>query len=153
VVVAFLFFGIESYFSQSNATWVAKVDGHEISQQDFTAALNNARQQQLNQPGNTMDPSDFEKPEFKEEVLKQVINRQLLINANDKFGIKVPDSAVRDQIASFPVFQVNGKFDASTYLAWLAQQGKTARQFQDEIRSDLAVQQMPQAIVSTAFST
>ena len=70
VVVAFLFFGIEGYFSQSNATWVAKVDGHEISQQDFTTALNNARQQQLNQPGNTMDPSEFEKPAFKEDVLK-----------------------------------------------------------------------------------
>ncbi|HEY9110759.1 MAG TPA: SurA N-terminal domain-containing protein [Rhodanobacteraceae bacterium] len=153
VVVAFLFFGIEGYFSQSNATWVAKVDGHEISQQDFTAALNNARQQQLNQPGNTMDPAEFEKPEFKEQVLKQVINRQLLINANETFGIKVPDAVVRDQIASYPVFQVNGKFDPSTYLAWLAQQGKTAEQFQDEIRSDLATQQVPQAIVATAFST
>lgn len=153
VVVAFLFFGIEGYFSQSNATWVAKVDGHEISQQDFTTALNNARQQQLNQPGNTMDPADFEKPAFKEEVLKRVINRQLLINANDKYGIKVPDAVVRDQIASYPVFQVNGKFDSSTYLAWLAQQGKTAQQFQDEIRSDLATQQVPQAIVATAFST
>lgn len=153
VVVAFLFFGIEGYFSQSNATWVAKVDGHEISQQDFTSALNNARQQQLNQPGNTMDPSDFEKPAFKQEVLKQVINRQLLLNENDKLGIRVPDSAVRDQIAAIPVFQVNGKFDPSSYLAYLAQQGKTAQQFQDEIRSDLATQQMPQAIVATAFST
>ena len=153
VVVAFLFFGIEGYFSQSNATWVAKVDGHEISQQDFTAALNNARQQQLNQPGNTMDPSEFEKPAFKEDVLKRVINRQLLINANDEYGIKVPDAVVRDQIASYPIFQVNGKFDSSSYLAWLAQQGKTAQQFQDEIRSDLATQQLPQAIVATAFAT
>jgi peptidyl-prolyl cis-trans isomerase D len=153
VVVAFLFFGIEGYFSQSNATWVAKVDGREISQQDFTAALNNARQQQLNQPGNTMDPSEFEKPAFKEDVLKRVINRQLLINANDEYGIKVPDAEVRDQIASYPIFQVNGKFDSSSYLAWLAQQGKTAQQFQDEIRSDLATQQVPQAIVATAFAT
>ncbi|HEX5353409.1 MAG TPA: SurA N-terminal domain-containing protein [Rhodanobacteraceae bacterium] len=153
VVIAFLFFGIEGYFSQSNSTWVAKVDGHEISQQDFTTALNNARQQQLNQPGNTMDPSDFEKPAFKQAVLNQVVNRQLLLNANDKLGIRVPDSAVRDRIASAPVFQVNGKFDPSSYLAYLAQQGKTAQQFQDEIRSDLATQQMPLAIVGTAFST
>ena len=153
VVVAFLFFGIEGYFSQSNATWVAKVDGHEISQQDFTTALNNARQQQLNQPGSTIDPSEFEKPAFKEDVLKRVINRQLLINANDEYGIKVPDVEVRDQIASYPIFQVNGKFDSSSYLAWLAQQGKTATQFQDEIRSDLATQQVPQAIVATAFAT
>ncbi len=153
VVVAFLFFGIEGYFSQSNATWVAKVDGHEISQQDFITALNNARQQQLNQPGNTVDPSDFEKPAFKQAVLKQVINRQLLLNANNELGIRVPNSAVRDQIASIPIFQVNGKFDPSTYLAYLAQRGKTAQEFQDEIRSDLATQQMPTAIVGTAFST
>lgn len=153
VVVAFLFFGIEGYFSQSNATWVAKVDGHEISQQDFNTAFNNYRQQQMNSPNNTMGPADFEKPEVKQAVLKQVINRQLLLNENDKLGIKVPEAEIRDQIASYPVFQVNGKFDSSSYLAWLAQQGKTAQQFQDEIQSDLATRQVPQAIIATAFST
>ncbi|HET9819694.1 MAG TPA: SurA N-terminal domain-containing protein [Rhodanobacteraceae bacterium] len=153
VVVAFLFFGIEGYFSQSNATWVAKVDGHEISQQDFNTAFNNYRQQQMNAPGNTMDAADFSKPEVKQAVLKQIINRQLLMNENEKLGIKVPNSEIREQIASFPVFQVNGKFDSSSYLAWLAQQRKTAQQFQDEIRSDLATRQVPTAIVGTAFST
>lgn len=153
VAVAFLFFGIEGYFSQSNATWIAKVNGHEISQQDFTTALNNYRQQQLNTPGNTMEPADFEKPEVKQSVLKQVVNRQLLLDLGDKLGIKVPDAQVREQIASYPVFQVNGKFDSSVYLAWLAQQGKSAQEFQNEIRSDLATQQLPQAIVSTAFGT
>lgn len=153
VVVAFLFFGIEGYFSQSNATWVAKVDGHEISQQDFNTAFNNYRQQQMNAPDNTMDAADFEKPEVKQAVLKQVINRQLLLNENDKLGVKVPDAEIRGQIASYPVFQVNGKFDSSSYLAWLAQQGKSAQKFQDEIRSDLATRQVPQAIVATAFST
>jgi len=153
VIVAFLFFGIEGYFSQSNATWVAKVDGHEISQQDFNTAFNNYRQQQLNAPGNTMDPADFEKPEVKQAVLNQVVNRQLLLNLGDKLGIKVPDSLLREQIASYPIFQVNGKFDATVYTSWLQQQGKTPEQFQDEIRSDLATQQLPQAIVATAFGT
>lgn len=153
VVVAFLFFGIEGYFSQSNATWVAKVDGHEISQQDFNTAFNNYRQQQMSSPGNTMDAADFEKPEVKQAVLKQVVNRQLLLNENDKLGIKVPNTEIRDQIASYPVFQVNGKFDSSSYLAWLAQQNKSAEQFQDEIRSDLATRQVPEAIIATAFST
>jgi peptidyl-prolyl cis-trans isomerase D len=153
VVVAFLFFGIEGYFSQNNATWVAKVDGHEISQQDFNTAFSNYRQQQMNTPGNTMDAADFEKPEVKDAVLKQVVNRQLLLNENDKLGIKVPDAQVREQIASYPVFQVDGKFDSNSYLAWLAQQGKTAGQFEDEIRSDLATRQVPEAIIATAFST
>ncbi|TAN06879.1 MAG: peptidylprolyl isomerase [Rhodanobacteraceae bacterium] len=153
VVVAFLFFGIEGYFSQSNATWVAKVDGHQISQQDFTTALNNYRESQMKAPGNTMDAADFEKPEVKQQVLKQLVNRQLLLNENDKLGIRVPDAAIRDQIASFPVFQVNGKFDSTAYLAYLAQIGKTAQEFQDSIRTDLATRQLPEAIVDTAFST
>lgn len=153
VVVAFLFFGIEGYFSQSNETWVAKVDGHEISQQDFNTAFNNYRQQQMNAAGNTMEAADFEKPEVKQAVLKQVVNRQLLLNENDKLGVKVPDAAVRDQIASYPIFQVDGKFDPSSYLAWLTQQRKTADQFQEEIRSDLATRQLPEAIVTTAFAT
>ncbi|HEX7323721.1 MAG TPA: SurA N-terminal domain-containing protein [Rhodanobacteraceae bacterium] len=153
VAVAFLFFGIEGYFSQSNATWVAKVDGHEISQQDFTNALNNYRQQQLAQPGNTLEASDFSKPAVKEKVLDLLINQQLLLNAADKWGLKVPDSQVRAQIASYPVFQVNGKFDSSAYLAWLAQQGQTAQQFQASIRTNLASQQLPLAIAATAFGT
>ena len=153
VVIAFLFFGIEGYFSQSNATWVAKVDGHEISQQDFQTAFNNYRQAQLNAPGNTMEAADFEKPEVKQQVLKLVINRQLLLNENDKLGVRVPDSEIREQIASYPLFQVNGKFDPTTYLAYLAQIGKTPQEFQDSIRSDLASREIPQAIVDTAFST
>ena len=153
VVVAFLFFGIEGYFSQSNATWVAKVDGHEISQQDFNTAFNNYRQSQMNAPGNTMDASDFEKPEVKQQVLKQVVNRQLILNESDRLGIRVPDSEVREQIASYPVFQVNGKFDPTTYLAYLAQIAKTPQEFQDSIRTDLATRQLPQAIVGTAFGT
>src|SRR5579875_718765 len=95
LVFVFSFFGIEGYFVARNDTWVAKVGGHEVSQQDFSNALNNYRQQQMNTPGNTMDPSDFEKPEVKRKVLDQLVNRQLLLNANVKLGIKVPDSAVR----------------------------------------------------------
>lgn len=153
VVIAFLFFGIEGYFSQSNATWVAKVDGHEISQQDFQTAFNNYRQSQMNQPGNTVDASEFEKPAVKQKVLDLIINRQLLLDENDKLGVRVPDSAVRAEIASFPVFQVNGAFDSSTYLSYLAQQGKTAEDFQDSIRADLASREIPQAVVGTAFAT
>lgn len=153
VVVAFLFFGIEGYFSQNNATWVAKVNGHEIPQQDFTSAMNTARQRQLSTPGNTMDAADFEKPAFKQQVLTLVINRQLLLDANDKLGIQIPDSVVRERIASAPQFQVNGKFDASTYLAWLAQQGKSAQQFQAGVRDDEATQELPLAIADAAFVT
>jgi peptidyl-prolyl cis-trans isomerase D len=153
VAIAFLFFGVEGYFSQSNATWVAKVGGHEVSQQDFTNAMNNARARQLNDPNNKMDAADFQKPAFKQAILGQLVDHQLLLNANDELGIKVPDAAVRAQIAANPAFQVDGKFDPTVYVSALSQQGISAQQYQDDVRSNLAGQALPAAIIDTAFAT
>jgi peptidyl-prolyl cis-trans isomerase D len=153
MVFVFSFFGIEGYFQARNETWVAKVDGHEISQQDFTNALNGARQRQLAQPGNTMDPSEFEKPAFKQKVLDQLINQQLLVNLNDKLGVVVPDSTLRAVIAQTPQFQVDGHFDSNAYLAMLSASGKTPQQYEDEERTRLGQYQLVQPIVNTAFAT
>jgi len=153
MVFVFSFFGIESYFVARNETWVAKVDGHEISQQDFQNSFNQYRQQQLAQPGNTMDASDFEKPEVKRAALDRLINQQLLLNLNEKLGVVVPDSAVRAQIEQVPQFQVDGHFSPDAYLAMLSANGKTPQQYQGEVRSSLAVSQLPEPIVNTAFAT
>lgn len=153
LVFVFAFFGIEGYFVASNETWVAKVDGHEISQQDFQNSFNAYRQQQMAQPGNTMDASDFEKPEVKRAALDRLINQKLLLNANAKLGVVVPDSAVREEIAQVPQFQVDGRFNSDAYLAMLANSGKSPQQYQDMVRSDLAVQQLPAPIAATAFAT
>jgi peptidyl-prolyl cis-trans isomerase D len=153
MVFVFSFFGIEGYFQARNETWVAKVDGHEISQQDFTNALNATRQQQMSRPGNTMDASEFEKPAFKQQVLDQLINRQLLLNLNDKLGVVVSDSALREDIAQTPQFQVDGRFDPNAYLAMLSASGKTPQQYEDEERARLAQFQLVQPIVNTEFAT
>lgn len=153
MVFVFSFFGIESYFVARNETWVAKVDGREIPQQQFQNEFNAYRQQQLAIPGNTKDAADFEKAEVKRAVLDRLINQQLLLNANEKLGIVVPDSAVRAQIAQVPQFQVDGSFNSDAYLATLAASGKTPQQYQDEVRAGLAVSQLPGALVDTAFAT
>src|SRR5690348_8311058 len=153
MVFVFSFFGIEGYFQARNETWVAKVDGHEISQQDFTNALNNARQQQLAQPGNTVDAAELDKPAFKQKVLDQLINQRLLLNLNDKLGVAVPDSQIRAQIAQVPQFQVDGRFNADAYLATLAASNKTPQQYQDEVRADLEPSQLAAPVANTAFAT
>lgn len=153
MVFVFSFFGIEGYFTAHNETWVAKVDGHEISQQDFQNSFNQYRQQQLAQPGNTMDAADFEKPAVKRAALDRLINQQLLLNLNDKLGVSVPDSEIRAQIAQVPQFQVDGRFNADAYLATLSASGKTPQQYQDEIRTSLAPSQLAAPVANTAFIT
>lgn len=150
-VFALTFFGIEGYFMSRAETFVAKVGKHEISQQDYQERMNQLRQQLSEQQGAQFDSSEFEKPAMKLRVVNSMIEQQLLLQANDDMGMRVPDQAVRDYIASIPAFQVNGNFDATTYRALLANQRKTPEMFQDEVRASLAAQMLPNAIGASAI--
>lgn len=145
-VLAMSLFGMESYFTSRDDTFVAKVGKHEISQNAYQDRINQLRQQASAEQGEHFDSSIFEKPEMKQRVLDAMVDQQLLLQANDDWGMRVSDQAVRDYIAGIPAFQVNGQFDAISYRAWLASQRKTPDMFESEIRSSLAVQLLPDAI-------
>ena len=150
---AMSFFGIEGYIASRADTYVAKVGKHEISQQDFQGRMNQLRQQLSAEQGDSFDPDAFEKPEMKLKVLDGMIDQQLLLKANQDWGIRVPDQAVRDYIAAIPAFQVNGQFDPATYRTLLAEQRKTPEMFQDEVRASLSTQALPNAIDASTIVT
>ncbi|GAB3785292.1 SurA N-terminal domain-containing protein [Dyella agri] len=152
-VFAVAFFGIEGYIMSRADTYVAKVGKHEISQQDFQGRMNELRQQLSAEQGDSFDPDAFEKPDMKLKVLDGMIDQQLLLKANEDWGVRVPDQAIRDYIAAIPAFQVNGQFDANTYRTLLAEQRKTPDMFQDDIRASLATQALPNAINASTIVT
>ncbi len=145
-VLAMSLFGMESYFTSRDDTFVAKVGAHEISQNAYQDRINQLRQQASTEQGEHFDSSIFEKPEMKQRVLNAMVDQQLLLQANDDWGMRVSDQSVRDYIADIPAFQVNGQFDAVSYRAWLASQRKTPDMFESDIRASLAVQLLPDAI-------
>ena len=150
---AMTFFGIEGYIMSRADTYVAKVGKHEISQQDFQGRMNQLRQQLSAEQGDSFDPDAFEKPEMKLKVLDGMIDQQLLLKANQDWGIRVPDQAVRDYIAAIPAFQINGQFDPATYRTLLAEQRKTPEMFQGDVRASLSTQALPNAIDASTIVT
>jgi peptidyl-prolyl cis-trans isomerase D len=152
-VFAISFFGIESYFSSRTDTYVAMVGKHEISQQQFQERMNQLRQRAMAQQGDHFDPTIFEQPEAKRQILNQLIDEQLLLQANDKLGMRVSDVAIRDLIGGIQAFQVNGQFDPNTYRAMLAAQNKTPAMFENDVRSSLETSLLPDAIAAGAFVT
>ncbi|MBD8873520.1 SurA N-terminal domain-containing protein [Rhodanobacter sp. DHB23] len=150
---AMSFFGIEGYIMSRADTYVAKVGKHEISQQDFQARMNQLRQQMSAEQGDSFDADAFEKPEMKQRVLDGMIDQQLLLKANEDWGVRVPDQAIRDYIAGIPAFQVNGQFDPNTYRTLLAEQRKTPDMFQDDVRASLATQALPNAVNASTIVT
>ncbi|WP_430390339.1 SurA N-terminal domain-containing protein [Dyella sp. 20L07] len=152
-VFAISFFGIESYFSSRTDTYVAMVGKHEISQRDFQDRMNQARRDAMLRMGDRFDAAQFEQPEVKRQVLDQLINEQLLRQANDSLGMKVSDLALRDRIASAADFQVNGQFDPATYRAVLAAQNMSPGMFESNQRALLEPSLLPQAIIGSAIVT
>ena len=145
-VFAMSFFGIETYFMSHADSFVAKVGKHEISQNDYQTRVNQLRQQMSAEQGDHFDASIFEKPETKQRILDGLIDQQLLLQANDDWGMRVADQSVRDYIAQIPLFQVNNQFDATSYRAWLLSQRKTPEMFESDIRATLEAQLLPGAI-------
>lgn len=152
-VFAMSFFGIEGYFNSHVETFVAKVGKREVSQQQFQDTVNRIRQQQRAQLGDHFDPTVFDKPEFKQQIVDELVGQQLLLQANEDLGMRVSDQALRDTIASMPAFQVDGKFNAEMYRAQLAGAGMTPEMYQANVRSSLEGSLLPDAISGSAIIT
>jgi len=152
-VLAMSLFGMESYFTSHNDTFVAKVGKHEITQNDFQTRVNQRRQQLSEQEGDQFDSTAFEKPEVKQQILDAMVDQQLLLQANDDWGMRVSDQAVRDYIATIPAFQLNNQFDPTTYRTYLESQRQTPDSFENEIRASLATQLIPDAVNDSTIIT
>ncbi|KGI77596.1 SurA N-terminal domain-containing protein [Oleiagrimonas soli] len=146
-------FGLIGYVSQNVDTFVAKVGKHEISQTDYQDRMNALRRQATETQGANFDPSYFDKPEVKEQVLDALIKQQLLQQANDHLGLKVTDAELRDEIANDSNFQVDGKFNADTYSAVLTANGMTPQMYQNRVRASLETELLPNAISSSEVIT
>ncbi len=152
-VLAMSLFGMESYFTSRNDTFVAKVGKHEITQNDYQTRVNQLRQQASEQQGDHYDSSVFEKPEAKQQILDAMVDQQLLLQANENWGMRVSDQAVHDYIASVPGFQLNNQFDPTTYRTYLESQRKSPDAFESDIRASLASQLIPDAINDSTIIT
>lgn len=153
ITIGFSFFGVEQYFVARTNTSVASVDGTEISQELFRERFGQYRQMMAQRMGPGVDLSILDKPEVKSSFLNQLIDEQALLAANEKLGIVVPASAVRDEIAKIPAFQNDGQFDADQYKLALASIGKSPLGFEDEVRRNLAARQLPMQLAASVIVT
>ncbi|MBN8727875.1 MAG: SurA N-terminal domain-containing protein [Xanthomonadales bacterium] len=153
ITIGFSFFGIESYFVSNASMAVAKVGGTDITQDQFRDRFNQYRQRMQQMTGGTLDTSYFDNPEVKRQVLDQMINEQVLLAANEKLGITVPASQVRREIMDIQAFQNDGHFDPDQYRVLLSSQGMSPLMFEDRVRQDLGVRELPSRISATALVT
>ncbi|HJH09932.1 MAG TPA: SurA N-terminal domain-containing protein [Psychrobacter pasteurii] len=142
--------GLESYFTGSaNANDVATVGDQTISRAEYQDAINNRRNELLQ---NGVEASAINTNALNREVLKSLINRALLRNQSDQLGMHVSDKVINDLLLQDPQFlDENGQFSNDRFAFALQQQGMTKDQLFNQYRQQLNLMQLYASVAQTAL--
>jgi len=149
LVLALAGFGIDSFGGSVRS--VGKVGDREIRVNDYFRALQN----EIRVTGEILGaPISFQEAQrigLDREVLGQLVGRATMENETQQVGISAGDDRVREALLAVPAFRnFDGTFNRDAYRFALQQQGLSEREFEDQLRFDLAREILQVAAVSAA---
>lgn len=149
VAIVFVFWGVDF---QSNASlFAAKVDGEKIPVQTVQRAWQQ-RMSQLQQMMQGEIPAELQKTQQK-AMLDQFVRQTLLTQRARENGYFVTDEALARRVMEIPQFQADGKFSTDRYNALIRQAGMTTAKFEADLKTELLVTQIQNAVIDSAFVT
>ena len=116
---------------------VATIGGEDVSLREFQMTYINLTDfyRRLYQDRFT---EDFARTlNLKQQALDSLVQRKLLLREAKRQGLIVSDAELIERVQTYPVFQVNGRFDQSRYLQVLRLSRLTPGDFEQNQREEL----------------
>lgn len=152
ITLPFALWGVESYIRNfSEISEVATVGKEKITPQQYNEALRQRQDSIRQSMGGKVDAKLFDTPEFRRRVIEDLVDQRLMQLEVRRGQLFVGDAQLRDYIAAIPALQEGGQFSQQLYEQALAQQGMSRAQFEGNLRRDLVMQQLGDAIASSGF--
>ncbi|MBI2399394.1 MAG: SurA N-terminal domain-containing protein [Xanthomonadales bacterium] len=151
LMAAFMFFGIQGYFVASSDSGVARVGSAEISSGAYRERMNETLQRMRTMMGDSFRSDFFNTPQYKRQLVDQLVDEELMTQAGAAAGVAVSDARLREEIRKIEAFHVNGAFDGKQYALVLQANQMTVEQFEQRMRRDLAVRELPSQIAASAL--
>ncbi len=154
LIVGLSVVAIESFFSPDPTVSVAKVNGENITVNDFQRAYQQQRDRLQQMLGDT-DISKFipDEEAFKKNILKRLENEKMLLQEANGAGLGIGDVLLAQQIRSFDAFQEDGAFKPELYEMWLSQNFMSPGDFEEMLRREVVSQQYRAGIADTVWTT
>ncbi len=150
---AFAFFGIQGYdrfFSDGDN--VAKVSGEAITRNEFEQAQREQLERLRQMLGGAVDPQMLDTPAARREVLEGLIVQRVMSAHARSSLISVSDERLRETIRGIPGLTTpDGTFDLERYRALVASRARSESMFEAELRRDIAMQALPDALAQSAI--
>lgn len=153
LIIPFAFVGVNSYFSADAVNNVAVVNDQEISINQFNQSFQNYRRRMQSLLGSNFDAEQFDQAIVRRQHLDSMIDQELLAQLSFEAGLSVANDRLAAAIREIPAFQVDGVFNTDVYQSRLVAQGRTPRQFENDLRAQIILGQFPSTIASSAIST
>lgn len=143
IVPSFIFFGVQGYDLLGDGNAPAKVDGKNISEQEWENAQREQADMLRQRAGQQFDPKWIESPNFKWMVLDRLITNRVIASEIAAEKLAIPDAVVLQKIMEIPGLTTeDGKLDRERYEAGLKAQGMTDQMHFALMRQDLLQQQI-----------
>lgn len=155
IVPSFVLFGLQGYNTmQEKGATVAKVDGHEITQQDWDNA-HKAEVDRMRERMPGLDPKLLDSPEARYGTLERLVQERVLAAAVEHSHLAVADQRVARELQGNELIAAlrgpDGKLDIERYRQLLAARGMTPEMFENQVRNDLATRQVLAGVGQSAF--
>jgi peptidyl-prolyl cis-trans isomerase D len=152
IIIPFALWGVHQYVGGGGDTSVAKVGGAEISQTQLQNAYMQQRQRLQEMFGGTLPPM-FSDEMIRSQVLEQLIEQEMLVQAARDNGMRIGDSTLAQTITSIDAFQEDGRFSNTRYQQLLRAQGMMPGMFEQRVRRDMLAAQFTDGVSATSFIT
>ncbi|MDH6147798.1 MULTISPECIES: SurA N-terminal domain-containing protein [Paraburkholderia] len=147
--------GFRGFFDESAN--VASVNGHKITRVEYDNAMRQQIDRGRQMLGAKFDMKSFDTPERRRQMLDGMIEQRVLADETQRLHLSASDEAVRRALLSDPVISSlknpDGSIDLDRYKQLLAMQGMTPDQYDERVRYNLAMQQLPESIEASAFTS
>ncbi len=150
---AFVFFGVSGYDQfLGNDDSIARVGDQKISRGEFEQAQRRQLEQMQQMFGGSFDSKLLDNEASRNEILDGLISQRVLAELANKHHINVSDERLRASLLRIPGLQKpDGSFDMERYRALLSQQNLDITNFENQLRRDIALQALPEALAQTAW--
>ncbi len=146
-------FGMGTFFTPDPDPPIAEVNGVEISAIDYQNRYNQYLTTERNRLGERFNAQVYETPIFRRQFLDSMIEESLIQNTLLDSGLTISNSELRNYIQAVPSFQIDGQFDGELYQLFLRGSNQTPDQFEQTVRRDLLMRQLPQLLGSSSVAT
>jgi peptidyl-prolyl cis-trans isomerase D len=154
IALTFVFWGGSGALDpgSSNTTGAARVDDEEIPAFEATRAWSEAQNRWATQVGTEMTAE--QRAKFQEGIIDNLVLRKVIETRLRDGDYRVSDKLVLAEFQNIPAFQdADGKYDSNQARLYLQQTGKSEREFFNNLRDQMLINQLQQGLGGSYFLT